>query len=76
MEHEDPKKHASLVEAAKTLQNSRTGVVLSGRIVNGKVELDQATLDEIARKFGGANKSFVAVNAPFDPETSLSCEAK
>lgn len=55
------------LEAAKLLQSRQTGLVLSGRIVNGKVQLDQSTLDEIARKFAGANTSFVAVNAPFDP---------
>ena len=60
----------ALADAAKVLQKSATGIVLSGRIVNGKVELDQATLDEIARKFAGANKAFVAVNAPFAPHTT------
>lgn len=59
--------HALLLEAARKIQENRSGILLSGRIVNGKVELDQRTLDEIAKKFAGANKAFVAVNAPFDP---------
>lgn len=59
-----------LLEAAKTVENARSGIVLSGTIKNGKVELDQACLDEMAKKFPNANKSFVAVNAPFDPNTT------
>jgi hypothetical protein len=55
------------IEAARMLVERRTGIVLSGRIVNGKVELDQSTLDDIAKNFADADKSFVAVNAPFDP---------
>ena len=72
MNPEDAKKQDALVEAARTLCSAerRTGIILSGRVVNGKVELDQSTLDEIGRKFAGANKSFVAVNAPFDPGPS------
>ena len=61
---------SAIAKAAATLQSSVTGVVLSGKIVKGKVVLDQATVNEIAKKFGRANKAFVAVNAPFDPRTS------
>jgi hypothetical protein len=53
---------------AKEMQKARTGIVLTGVVRNGKVELDQTTLDEIAQKFGNANTAFVAVNAPFDPQ--------
>lgn len=53
--------------AAEVLQGNRIGIVLTGRVRNGKVELDQATLDRIGKKFARANKAFVAVNAPFDP---------
>lgn len=66
----DAKKDA-LVEAAKTMDGARQGIVLTGTINNGKVELDKACLDEIAKKFPGANKSFVAVNAPFDPKSAI-----
>jgi hypothetical protein len=59
-----------VAKAAETMQKHATGIVLSGHIHNGKVELDQSTLDEIARKFGNANHAFVAVNAPFDPLTA------
>jgi hypothetical protein len=61
-----------VVKAAETLRKSAKGIVLSGHIRNGKVELDQATLDEIARKFGNANHAFIAVNAPFDPGSRAS----
>ena len=76
MKAEDERKHEELVEAVRKVQDARTGIVLSGRINNGKVELDQSTLDEIARKFAGSNRSFVAVNAPFDPESSTIAELK
>lgn len=66
--HEHPDA-AELRATAERAVAHRTGVVLSGRVVNGKVELDQATVTEIARKFPGANVSFVAVNAPFDPKS-------
>lgn len=61
---------AQINEAAKTLEENRTGIVLTGRVVNGKVELDQSCLDQIAKKFGDASKVFVAVNAPFDPKSA------
>jgi len=68
--HENEKQHETLIQAARTIQDLRSGVVLSGRITNGKVELDKTTLDEIAKKFAGSNRSFVAVNAPFDPKNA------
>lgn len=42
-------------------------VQVIGRVRNGKLEIDPSSLDEFARKFPGANMTFVAVNAPFDP---------
>lgn len=68
MKHEE-EKHASLIEAARVVQDHRSGIVLSGHIRDGKVEFDKATLDAIAKKYAGANTSFVAVNAPFDPNS-------
>jgi hypothetical protein len=56
-----------LYQAAKLIEHNRTGVVLTGTIKDGKVEFDKATMEEIARKFAGANTPFVALNAPFDP---------
>ena len=38
-----------------------------GRVSNGKVTFDQASLDEFAKAFPDADMCFVAVNAPFDP---------
>jgi hypothetical protein len=61
--------HRELVETVHKLAKHRSGIVLSGQIKDGKVELDQRTLDEIAKSFAGANRSFVAVNAPFDPNS-------
>ena len=60
-----------ITEAARVLRANQTGLVLTGRITNGRVELDQSTLDEIGQKFPDAEISFVAVNAPFDPKSQL-----
>jgi len=56
---------------AKEMRRVRTGIVLTGYVRNGKVELDQETLDELAKKFANANTAFVAVNAPFDPKSGI-----
>lgn len=58
--------------AASTLRRAnenRLGVVLSGHIRNGKLILDQGTLDEIAKKYPDADRAFVAMNSPFDPRS-------
>ena len=55
--------------AAQSLQDTRTGLVLTGRIRNGKLELDQSSVDQIAQRFPEADVSFVALNSPFDPES-------
>jgi predicted Ser/Thr protein kinase len=55
-----------VAHAAKTLGENRTGLVLTGRIKNGKLELDKATQDEIEQKFAKADVAFVAMNSPFD----------
>jgi len=60
-----------MAEAARVIRENQTGLVLTGRITNGRVELDQSTLDEIGQKFPNADISFVAVNAPFDPKSQL-----
>ena len=51
---------ATLVEKGRSVQ-------VVGRVRNGVLEIDQASLEEFARKFPNANMTFVAVNAPFDP---------
>lgn len=42
-------------------------VQVIGRVKNGKVIFDQASLDQFARMYPNADMAFVAVNAPFDP---------
>ncbi|KML53951.1 hypothetical protein D1006_01360 [Burkholderia stabilis] len=56
-----------VLDAAKRIEENRLGIVLSGHIKNGKLVLDQETLDAIAAKFPNADRAFVALNAPFDP---------
>lgn len=58
-----------LAAAAQVLRESRTGLVLTGRIKNGELQLDQPTLDEIREKFPEADVSFIAMNSPFDAES-------
>lgn len=67
----DPIEQTKLTDAAKTIRENRTGLVLTGRIVNGRVDLDQSALDDIQDRFPDADVSFVAVNAPFDPDGQL-----
>ena len=63
--------------AVEAIEKNRTGIILTGEVKNGKVIIDKASLDEIARKFPSANVKFVAVNAPFDPQPrSLSVESR
>ena len=50
----------------KIQQDGRKVQVL-GRVKDGKLEIDQASLAELSKKFPSATFSFVAVNAPFDP---------
>ncbi|MEA3000368.1 MAG: hypothetical protein QOK17_2201 [Sphingomonadales bacterium] len=58
-----------LTVAAKTMEAHRTGLVLTGRIKNGKLVLDRATEREIATKFAKADQAFIAMNSPFDPQS-------
>jgi len=62
--------HKKLLKTADELKRLRTNIILTGRIVNGKIEIDQQVLDEIAKTYPRANKSFIAVNAPFDPKAA------
>lgn len=61
----------SIVAAAETLSSASTGIVLTGRVKNGKLELDESCLRQIKKKFARADKAFVAVNAPFVPVTGI-----
>lgn len=58
-----------LSAAARTMKEHRTGLVLTGRIKDGKLVLDAATQKEIASKFAKADMAFVAMNSPFDPQS-------
>jgi|HubBroStandDraft_2_1064218.scaffolds.fasta_scaffold1728683_1 hypothetical protein len=53
--------------ALERLEEQGRPVQVLGRIRNGKLEIDQASLEETARRFPNANWAFVAMNAPFDP---------
>jgi|RhiMethySRZTD1v2_1073278.scaffolds.fasta_scaffold5405379_1 hypothetical protein len=49
----------------KIKADGRKVVQVVGKIQNGKLQIAQKSLAEIARKYPNANISFVAVNAPF-----------
>lgn len=55
-----------LAEVADVLRENRTGLVLTGRITNGELHLDQPTLNEIRNKYPDADVAFIAMNSPFD----------
>jgi|GEM_PF-2027620 len=64
-----PDLHENTVAAVESLEASGRRVQVIGRVVNGRLELDQESLTEMAKKFPNANMAFVAVNAPFDPSS-------
>lgn len=49
----------------KMKADGRKVVTVVGKIQNGRLEIAEATLSRIAKKYPSANISFVAVNAPF-----------
>ena len=55
------------LQAPPLADNETRRVEVVGRVVEGRIELDQASLAEFSRKFPDANITFLAVNAPFDP---------
>lgn len=57
------------VTALNELEKQGRPVQVIGRLRNGKLEIDQASLEEATRRFPNANWAFVAMNAPFDPVT-------
>lgn len=69
MESNDKRESENLASVAKTMAAHRTGLVLTGRIKNGKLVLDKTSEQEIATKFAKADQAFIAMNAPFDPQT-------
>lgn len=59
------------VKALNELEDQGRPVQIVGRLRNGKLEIDQASLEEATRRFPNANWAFVAMNAPFDPVTHV-----
>jgi hypothetical protein len=66
-----PDLNENTVAAVESLEASGRRVQVIGRVVNGRLELDQESLNEMAKKFPNANMAFVAVNAPFDPASDV-----
>jgi hypothetical protein len=60
----------TVAQSIKQMQTDGRTVHVLGRVKGGKLEIDQASLAELIKKFPNANLSFVAVNAPFDPVRS------
>lgn len=56
-----------VTQAADVLRKTSTGLLLTGRIRDGKLELDKDTLQEIEKRFPNADQAFIAMNSPFDP---------
>jgi hypothetical protein len=54
-------------ETLTKLEHAGLKVQLVGVIQNGTIELDQASLEELAAKYPDINMMFVALNSPFDP---------
>lgn len=55
------------LKAPELEEGDERRVEIVGRVVDGRIELDQTSLVEFTRKFPDANITFLAVNAPFDP---------
>jgi hypothetical protein len=65
--------------AESVAEMERQGRIIQvvGRVIDGRVEIDQSALEELASRHPGANMCFVAVNAPFDPGTGVpACSAQ
>ncbi|XXX81450.1 hypothetical protein WMF30_22085 [Sorangium sp. So ce134] len=65
--HTDDKYEEELSNVVAQLEKDGRKIQVLGHVVNGKLELDQASLQELAAKFPNSKLAFVAVNAPFDP---------
>ena len=68
-EHKRHESSQHVAQIADALREHRTGLVLTGRIKDGELFLDQSTLDEIRERFPDADQSFIALNSPFDAES-------
>ncbi|CAN5627948.1 hypothetical protein BH10PSE14_BH10PSE14_22300 [soil metagenome] len=70
MAHEKSDEVKTAAGALRRVSSERLGVVLSGHVKDGKLVLDQETLDEIAKKYPNADRAFVAMNSPFDSRSA------
>jgi hypothetical protein len=59
--------HERLRQNVTKLQQDGQKVQVLGRIHNGKLEIDQASLKELEGKYPNATMGFIALNSPFDP---------
>jgi hypothetical protein len=59
------KPSATVSKALKEMQKAGRKVRVVGRVSGGVLQLNQAALAEVARKYPRANMAFVALNAPF-----------
>jgi hypothetical protein len=59
---------AKALESLDQRETRRVSVV--GRVVEGRLEIDMASIEEFKRNFPDASLTFLAVNAPFDPTQS------
>lgn len=66
---DDKERTTETRDVGTLLKNNRTGLVLTGRIKDGKLILDKESLDEIATKYPKADMAFIALNSPFDPQS-------
>lgn len=67
---EERKTEAAMVREALAAPKEKQRVEVVGRMRDGRIEIDQSGLDAFARKYPDARMTFIAVNAPFDPERS------
>lgn len=67
MDKHDHDFHERAKRTVTKLEQDGQKVQVLGRIKDGKLEIDQAHLKELADKFPNTNMVFVALNSPFDP---------
>lgn len=53
-------------EAVANLAKEGLALQVVGSMVDGKLQIDQASLETFAKRFPNARATFIAVNAPFD----------
>lgn len=66
------KDQKTLRATVKGLEDAGRKVQVVGQVVNGKIQLDPASLSALRQRLPNAELAFVALNAPFDPVTRIS----